>query len=329
MTELKELDKQRNVEYKSITGESKSATLPTSISRRRNVRQQFAPPEPADILDDDGTTYKKRTEGPVNMKEFSEYIDDISTGREGKSFKYHSLLSKMKPLSRESLEAFPEKTRVQLLKELRVQCNEMKDNLSGKRFDRMSKKNLHLVVQIGPPGKKRCYYVRNIYKYWETIAKNNTALREPETRAKVTDEEKTDIMHKIKYLKKDAVNPDTVSIKKDPKLNMVIELDTTGQYYTFHVRRDVGSLSYLINDLGVLPANIDLTHADGGAAYYSSEATIANVKEAFDKGRIMSSNFIPYSCCKMHFKNHSYWTGDEAEINRKFKLFADEVYSLL
>ena len=327
ITELRNLDTERNVQYKSITDQSKSATLPTSISRRRNVRQQFAPPEPADILDDDGTTYKKRTEGPVNMKEFSDYVEEVSTGRE--SFKHHSLLSKMQPLSRESLEAFPEKTRVQLLKELRLQCNEMKDNLSGKRFDRMSKKNLHLVVQIGPPGKKRCYYVRNIYKYWETIAKNNTALREPETRAKVTDEEKTDIMHKIKYLKKDAVNPEIVSIKKDPKLKMIIELDTTGQYYTFNVRRELGSLSYLINDLGVLPANIDLTHADGGAAYYSSEATIANIVDAFDKGRIMSSNFIPYRCCKMHFKNRSYWTGDEAEINRKFKLFADEVYSLL
>jgi len=327
IAEIKDLDTRRNASYKSLTRKSKSATLPESISIDKNIRRNLINPEPVEEMNTDGTTNVRRAYGPPNLKEFSDYVERYNTERS--DFNRHSVLSKMKPLSRESLEAFPEKTRVQLLQELKAQCHYMKDTLADKRFDRMPKKNLHLVVQIGPPGKKRCYYVRNIYKYWEELAKENKKFREPETRAGVTDEEKADIMNKVRYIKKNAVDPEISRIKKDPNITLVIELDDTGNYYTFHVKRVVGSIIYTIYDLGVLPANIDLTHADNGAAYYSSEATVANISDAFDKGRILSNNFIPYSCCKMHFKERSYWTGDQAEINRKFKLFADEVYGLL
>jgi len=325
--EIRDLDTRRNASYKSLTQKSKSATLPESISIDKMIRQNLINPEPVEEVNSDGTTNMRRVQGPPNLREFSDYVERYNTERS--SFNRHSVLSKMKPLSRESLDAFPEKTRVQLLKELKTECHYMKDTLQDKRFDRMAKKNLHLVVQIGPPGKKRCYYVRNIYKFWEESAKENKKFREPETRIGVTDEEKADIMRKVRYIKKNAVDPEINRIKKDPNVRLIIQLDETGNYYTFHIKRIVGSLIYTLSDLGVLPANIDLTHAANGAAYYSSEATVANLLEAFDKGRVLIHNFIPYSCCKVHFKERSYWTGDEAEINRKFKLFADEVYGLL
>ena len=327
IAEIKDLDIRRNVLYKSLTRKSKSATLPESISIDKKIRRVQINPEPVEVVYSDGTTNMRRAQGPPNLKEFSEYVEREKTERS--KFNRHSFLSKMQPLSRESLESFTEKTRVQLLLELKAQCHYMKDTLADKRFDRMSKKNLHLVVQIGPPGKKRCYYVRNIYKYWEELAKENKKFREPETRTSVTDEEKADIMRKVRYIKKNAIDPELNTIKKDPNVTLVIQPDETGYYYTFHVKRTIGSLLYTIYDLGVLPANIDLTHAENGAAYYSSEATVANVSDAFDKGRILTNNFIPYSCCRVHFKEQSHWTGDQAEINRKFKLFADEVYGLL
>lgn len=325
--EIKDLDTRRDASYKSLTRKSKSATLPESISIDKIIRRNLINAEPVEEVNSDGTTNMRRVQGPPNLKEFSDYVERYNTERS--NFNRHTLLSKMKPLSRESLEAFPEKTRVQLLKELKAQCHYMKDTLTDKRFDRMSKKNLHLVVQIGPPGKKRCYYVRNIYKYWEELAKDNKKFREPETRTGITDEEKADIMNKVRYIKKNAVDPELNKIKKDPHVQLIIEPDATGNYYTFHVKRNIGSLVYTLYDLGVLPAHINLTQGENGAAYYSSEATVANVLEAFDKGRILINNFIPYSCCKVHFKKQTYWTGDQAEINRKFKLFADEVYSLL
>ena len=328
IAEVKKLDEGRNVDYKSITAKSRTATLPNSISARRVIRQVNIPPEPATIEDSDGTTYKKRTEGPHELHEFSDYIEEVGTDRN--SFRHHSILSRIEPLSRESLERFPEKTRVQLLKDLKASCNLMKDAITGKRFDRMSKKNLHLIVEIGPPKHKRCYYVRNIYKYWETLAKTNETFKEPETRRVITDDEKDDIMKKIKYIKKDAVNPANInSVRKDPKARLVVSLDPTHQYYTFNIYRDVGTTVYVLYDLGVIPVDIDLTSVGDGAAYYSSEATVANLIEAFNKGRVMTSNFIPYKCCKIQFKKQTYWTGDEAEIHRKFKLFADEVYGLL
>ena len=326
--EIKHLNEANNRSNKSLTSKSKSATLPGSISMHRSIRNIEIPPEPADVEDSEGRLYKKRTQGPVNLDQFSEYVQEVSTGRS--SFKHHSLLSKMQPLSRASLDALPVKTRGQILKELKTTCNEMKDSITGKRFDRMSKKNLHLIVQIGPNAKKRCYYVRNIYKYWEKLAKDNIAFKEPETRHAVTAAEKADIMNKVKYLKKGTVDPDTrITYKKDPKLKMLIELDSTGRYYTFHVIRRIGSVLYHLLDLGVLPAHIDLTQAQGGTAYYSSEATVANVSEAFEKGRVLISNFVPYTCCRMHFKHKSYWEENPDEINHKFKLFADEAYGLL
>lgn len=342
INELKDLDARRNIDIKSITSNSKSATLPSSISQNRVVQRRRVPKELIAVETSEGETIYRQAPGPDVFEEFSMYVNEASTGRS--TFKRHSILSNMKPLSRESLEALPEKKRVQLLKELKSQCNEMKDSITGKRFDRMSKKNLHLIVQLGPNAapkvgsdgntiiphpNKRCYYVRNIYKFWESVAKNNSAFKDPVTRIGVTDVEKADIMRKVRYIKHNALDPELQTIKKDPKLEMVILLDPTGRFYTFSIKRRIGSWIYTIYDLGVVPANIDLTHAEGGAAYYSSEATVANIKDLFDKGRIMESNFIPYTCCKMHFKKENYWSGSEAEVHRKFKLFADEVYGLM
>ena len=333
--EIKDLDERRNASYKSLTRKSKSVTLPTSISIDKITRHRLIPPEAVLVeeVNSDGTAIQnmRRAQGPPNQKEFSDYIEKYNTDRS--SFNRHSILSKMEPLSRESLEAFPKKTRVQLLKELKTQCHYMKDTLTDKRFDRMAKKNLHLVVQIGPPGKKRCYYVRNIYKFWEESVKENKKFREPETRIAVTDEEKADIMRKVRYIKKNALDPELNRIKKDPNVHLIIDtiLNSNGtiKYYVFNVHRTVGNLTYILYELGVLPGEIDLTQGENGAAYYSSSATVANVLEAFDKGRILEHNFIPYTCCKIHFKKENYWTGNQAEIHRKFKLFADEVYGLL
>ena len=52
----------------------------------------------------------------------------------------------------------------------------------------MKKKNLHLVVKIGKPveGKQQCYYVKNIYKLWNTMALDNKDLVSPLTRQAVS-----------------------------------------------------------------------------------------------------------------------------------------------
>ena len=322
--ELKELDNEKNKAQSVVKTNSSSAKLPPSISRSMRIRQIRIPPQHAEEIDSEGNKRMRRTMGPDYVKELVTYSEKVKTSRS--KFRHHELMSQMTPLDRESLEPLSDKTRVQLLEELKMLCNEMKDSITGKRFDRMSKKNLHLIVQLGPSNKKRCYYVRNIYKYWESIAESNIAFRDPETRIAVNDEEKQDIMKKIQYLKKDALNPEKKTRSKDPKLELVINIDSTNTFYTFNVKRKIGTLIYTIYNLGVLPAHIDL-HSEN--AYYTSEATVANIKEAFDKGRIMTSNFIPYTCCRMHFKKQPYWEGTDEEIKHKFKLFADEAYGLL
>jgi len=64
-------------------------------------------------------------------------------------------------------------TRVEILQQLKSTCNVMKDIISQKRFDRMPKKHLKLIIKVG----ENCYYVRNIYKWWKEMASKHLSFR--------------------------------------------------------------------------------------------------------------------------------------------------------
>jgi len=209
----------------------------------------------------------------------------------------------------------------------------MKDGISNKRFDRMSKKNLQLIVKIGDvDGQKRCYYVRNIYKYWEQMAKSKKKLTDPETRKIITEVEKADIMKKIRYLNKNAPKLESKEeVAKDPNLHLVIGTvsEHGGLYYQLRVERkltEFGSIdiAFLVN-LGYIPADIESVNGD---INISSGTVISMIKELFDKGRIMESNFAPYSCCTVNInKPISYWQGTIDERGRKLALMLEELSS--
>jgi hypothetical protein len=244
------------------------------------------------------------------------FYDDPPIDRE--VFRRHRKLSEMSPHKYPDvnrLTPLPQKDRVQLLNELKQKrdsdgttrpvCNEMQDNITGKRFDRMNKKNLQLIVQIGKQP-KRCYYVRSIYKLWQEAVKHNLPFVDPETRIPITNKEKDDIMSKIRYVNPNAINPeDRSKLKKDPHLTL--EFIPAGSFYRITTKYNISDYSVTVNNLGYIPATIELE--DVRAANLTSAAVVGSLQALFDKGRLMSSNFMPFSCCGIHLgKTIEYWT---------------------
>ncbi|NDB84000.1 MAG: hypothetical protein EB127_14945 [Alphaproteobacteria bacterium] len=283
-----------------IASTSRSASLPASISREKMKKRVALPKKPVQMVIDGETVWKIDRTAPDEFREYSQTVEPPTARSE---FRRHSALSKMSPLSFESLEPLPVKTRVQILKELRGICSYMKDGISNKRFDRMSKKNLQLIVKIGDvDGQKRCYYVRNIYKYWEQMAKSKKKLTDPETRKIITEVEKADIMKKIRYLNKNAPKLESKEeVAKDPNLHLVIgtvESEHGGLYYQLRVERkltEFGStdIAFLVN-LGYIPADIESVNGD---INISSDTVISMIKELFDKGRIVAALCILTNLC--------------------------------
>ena len=306
--------------------ESKSRSLPGSISQERYVTRRLKPKQrfitrTVEIMNPDTgrpETHTVRVPDPSEPDTFIEnvFYDDPSIDRE--VFRRHSKLSAMSPHKYPEvnrLTPLPQKERVQLLNELRQErksdgtkkpvCNEMQDNITGKRFDRMNKKNLQLIVKIGKQP-HRCYYARSIYKLWQEAAKHNLPFVDPETRIPITNKEKNDIMSKIRYVNPSAIRPDDRSkLKRDPHLTL--EFVPEGAFYRITIKYNISEHSVTMYNLGCIPATIELE--DVGAANLTSAAVVGSLQTLFDEGRLMASNFVPFSCCRIHLsKTIQYWT---------------------
>jgi len=325
---------------------SRSRSLPESISQRRV--KQMKP--------------KRLAEDPDEYYPWSATEEAAPTDRS--RFRSHAKMSEMSPgPSPAPLPPLTPKKRTAMLAELREACTVMKDMISLKRFDRMNKKALQLVVRLGPEraGQQRCYYVKNIYQLWANAAKENKPAKDPLTRASVSEADKNEIMRKVRRLRPDAPDPRNYAQSRDKKLRLAIhqinfnyadivseqyqdrtppptaatDRGTVG-FYNITVRRPVGKRSYLIVDLGFVPSDIELADV-GGDANLTSSAVVASIQSLFDSGRLMSSNVIPYECCRIHMgKTMKYWvarTGDSPVANRinlrRWKLMATEVYDAL
>lgn len=255
------------------------------------------------------------------------------------SYKSHKALSEMSPISSQ-LTPLPEKKRQQLLQELKQSCVHMKDMITLERFDRMPKKSLQLVVQLGKDEKKRCYYVRNLYDLWNSAKSENKKLMDP-LRNPITTQEQDEIMKKVKY-----IDPHAVDLRKDMERKMDIALkiipiempvNVNGMmmhlpFFQLQVQRTFGKYTFIIVVLGYIPANIEPEDV-GGALNLSSAVIIANLQRLFQLGRLMSSNIIPYRCCKIHLrKSVDYWIDADApkfiSIHR-VRLMAEEIEQYL
>jgi len=301
--------------------ESKSRSLPQSISIEKIVNKRLKPKQmikkTVQILNRDTKkmeTFESMVPDPSQPDEFLEQVFYSEPSLNRSNFRSHEQLSRLSPFKHSEANQLPKLTiekRTKILKDLKQACNEMQDNISGKRFDRMNKKNLLFIIKVGnknKEGKQRCYYARNIYKLWQEAEKNNVAFVDPETRIPINLDEKEDIMKKIKYLNPKAIRPDERSkLKKDPRLELLFT--PKDKFYLLQSQYNlIHNYVFVLEDLGYIPADIELEHVDG-AANLTSAAVIGSLQALFDKGKVMESNFIPFSCCKIHLrKTIEYWT---------------------
>ena len=316
---------------------SRERSLPESISQRR-VKQM-----------------KPRRKG-ANPEDPDEYYPWSATEEAAPTdrsrFRSHAKLSAMSPgLGGPEEPPMTPKKRTALLAELRKACSVMKDMISMQRFDRMNKKSLQLVVRLGAKrgqpesGKERCYYVRNLYQLWSAAAKSGAPFKDPLTREDVTDGEKAEIMSKVRRLRRDAPDLREPVRKADSALelsfNDIAVLVGRPQgasvgFYEVQLTREIGPEVYTVFDLGVIPSDIELADVDGDANL-TSQAVIGNIQALFDTGRLLTSNVVPYQCCRVTLgRKPNYWTNDSMGSQMKnfinmdrWRLLATQVYDAL
>jgi len=317
---------------------SRERSLPESISQRR-VKQK-----------------KPRREG-ANPEDADEYYPWSATEEAAPTdrsrFRSHAKLSAVSPgPGAAPLAPLDPKKRTAMLAELREACTVMKDMISMQRFDRMNKKSLQLVVRLGPAdraGQQRCYSARGLYTVWANATKSGRQFADPLTRDRVSNEEKDEIMGKIRHLRPNARDPREHVIPRDPKVTLDIEhipvpvrnIPTNtlvGQIGMYHLelKRKVGARTYVVFDLGVVPADVEIGDVNGDANR-TSAAVIGNIRRLFDEGKLLSGNFAPYSCCTIHLRKPlNYWTtrSGASPMNKRvnmrlWNLMATEVYEAL
>jgi len=312
---------------------SRERSLPDSLSQRRV--KQVKP--------------KRRPEDPDEYYPWSVTEEAVQTERS--RFRSHAKLSAVSPGPQPSPGAAPlapldPKKRTAILAELRDACTAMKDMISMQRFDRMNKKALQLVVRLGAAGQQRCYYVRNLYQLWVAAAKTGAPLTDPLTREHVTDEEKADIMGKVRHLRPNAADLRNKKLLHDPKIELVIQPKQVPTHfgnigmYELKTWRQVGPHMYLVHDLGMVPSDIELADVNGDMNL-TSAAVIGSIRTLFDSGRLLTQNFVPYQCCTIHLrKSLNYWTtrtnratnGSPVRNNINMRLWnqlASEIYAAL
>lgn len=229
--------------------------------------------------------------------------------------------------AKEGVSPMPKKKRAEILAELENACIEMRDMITLNSFeDDMKKKDLQLVIAIGPKnvdGKQRCYHVRSIYDHIKNQSRSGVLVRDPITRAKITDEEVRDvIMPKMRHLDPAAMDPRARKDRKYPNMEMDLRhvLVTHGdgeeeEFYKVILRRIIGKHVYWERTIGYIPANIVTTSVD-----VNSSVVIAKIRELFDAGRLLDPvNNMP----RVHLnKSISYW---DTERVKKLVHMLDEL----
>jgi hypothetical protein len=244
------------------------------------------------------------------------------------SYNRHSALSHEKP-RHASLPPLPEnnKTRQQLLRELKESCRTMSD-LIGTNFDKYSKRDLQLIVKLSVgSGKDNCYSIRDIYKLWVDAVKFNKPLRDPITQIVVPTEKLDEIVGKIKYISYDAPDPRTLIVKPSTNFQLRITDEVNSGIHFNHIKaiRKFGNHSVVIADLYYVPSELEPADFRGTGRRgtvtqeMSSAVLMANISELFEKGGLLTSNVPPYGTRRILNKPMGWWTDLTGPSDRLIK----------
>ena len=275
-------------------------------------------------------------------------ITDISSARSSnrsKSLSYRAT-AHLPPL--------PKMTRSELLEEVLQHSKEDMDVITLRKFDKMKKKDLQLIVRIGPKtreNRQSSYNVVSIYKKLHEDSKNSLAPTDPLNPGHtVTDEEMRDIHAKMQYYRRGAPRPDDLKRYEYPKVELLFEsMNKTIEYileenniqtktepfYAIVIRHIIGNRA---NDTiwGYIP-DIEVDNRPD----LNTGTIISKLRDLHDKGRLLVKNyrgennllqFIP----RVHInKSVTYWTKEgtrhltltrmQEEQIRKLELMKNEL----
>lgn len=255
----------------------------------------------------------------VLMARSTSSISDSSSVKSANRSKSLSLKRDVEP----PLSPLPKRTRKEILEDLKTACIEMRDMIALDDFEDMKKKQLQLVVAIGPKnkdGQQRCYYVKNIYHHVKMAIKNKQLPKEPTTKAVITQNEiENVIMPKMRYIKPGLATPGIVKRGKYP--NLVLEITSVRAiqsqlpYYEIALKRIIGKRVAWRVRYGYIPAYVETETTD-----LNSATVIAKVRELFDNGRLLNANMQP----RVHInKGIAYW--EEGDVVRKLNHMMNEL----
>lgn len=221
-----------------------------------------------------------------------------------------------------ALPALPKKRRAEILEDLQKTCIEMRDMITLDDFEDMKKKQLQLVVKVGPrnrEGQQRCYYVKNIYDYVKTAIRDGKLPKEPVSKSVITSDEISKvIMPMMRYIDPNVEEPGVLKKKKYPNMQLELRLimALNGRpYYRVELNRIVGKRLALSRIIGYIPAYVETSAAD-----VNSATVVAKVRELFDNGRLLNERMMP----RVHLnKSIAYW--EEGNVVQKLNHMMNEL----
>lgn len=227
---------------------------------------------------------------------------------------------------KKDLPPLPKKTRGELLDEIENTCKEVIDVFTQSEFKDNKKKQLQLVVKIGPPvhGKQNCYLVTGLYNHILSAVKDKLPIRDPLNKAHtLTSAEIEEVENKIKYLEPDAPPLKRREQKRYPNLELLFnpyQGPDGYMYYTIWLRRNIGIHIQWTRFIGYLP-DIDTEAAD-----INTGTIIVRLKKLHEEGKIFNNYFVP----RLHInKEMEYWDLDHPEeTKKKLRHMSNEIRNL-
>ena len=272
----------------------------------------------------------------------SKSITNMSTARSSNRNKSIS------PQKKIGLPPLPEyTTRDDLLTYVKDHSTADVDMITLRNFDDFKKKDLQLVVRIGPPNKDtvteidkttgksitkpinkyHTYSVVSIYKHIKSNVKAGLVPKDPLNPAyAITTDEIRDIHLKMQYYRKGAPSPDAVLKSTYPKVYLLFNPSNHYEgFYEIIIKHTIGTVPISNRIWGYIP---DIDSSETGRPDLNTGIIFEKLRKLHDEGRLLEKTYTgPDSTLKfvprVHInKSAAYWNEDRI---RKLQLMADEV----
>jgi len=220
-------------------------------------------------------------------------------------------------------------TRAELLEEVLKYSKEEMDVITLRKFSDFKKKDLQLVVRIGPKtrdNRQSTYSVVSIYKKINEDVKTGLVPKDPLNPGHViTSDEIRDIHLKMQYYRKGAPSPDTIKKYTYPKIDLLFNPSDYYQgFYEIIIKHTIGT-KFTSTIWGYIP---DIDSSETGAPDLNTGIIFEKLRKLQDEGRLLEKTyrgenstlrFVP----RVHInKSVAYWNEDRI---RKLQLMAEEV----